>query len=116
MESKYYFMSLTPTLHQQKPSRLCYPSRPGGWFLVSDITTNIACKPRNAIFGMFFSSKHDFNFHLKAANLFCSNPSCAYIFAMTYKEFCERTKVAQNKAMAKGEGIRPVPFWTANVV
>ncbi len=40
----------------------------------------ISQMPRNAIFGMFFSSKHGSNSHLKAANLFCSNPSCGYIF------------------------------------
>lgn len=42
--------------------------------------------PQNSILGTFFSPKND-ELRLYAANPFCTNASCGYIFGLTYSQF-----------------------------
>lgn len=58
-------------------------------------------KTSNAI-GVFLASKHEARAALRPGNIFCSNPSCVVVFALTYSEFTDALGRAHARAPSLG--------------
>jgi hypothetical protein len=59
--------------------------------------------PKDSDFGMFLVPKKGNVTRLQCANLFCSNPSCGYIFCLTYSKLKEYIKSAETKSHSHGD-------------
>lgn len=55
---------------------------------------------QGSVVGTFFSEKHSPEPWLKPANLFCANPSCGYIFGVTFSQFEHALDAAGTKPIA----------------
>jgi hypothetical protein len=56
--------------------------------------------PKGSVFGIFFGSKGRRLVDLQTANLFCSNPSCNYVFNPTYSQVKAMLADAREKPIA----------------
>lgn len=56
--------------------------------------------PKGSVFGIFFGNKERRLVELQTANLFCSNPSCNFIFSPTHSQVNEMLASARQKPIA----------------
>lgn len=56
--------------------------------------------PKGSVFGVFFGNKGRQLVDLQRANLFCSNPSCNFVFSPTYSQVKEMLAGAHEKPIA----------------
>ena len=78
------------------------------------ILNKVESIPRGSFFSMFFASKEGQFLDLKAANIFCANPSCPMVFSKTWSQREDDLRSAGPKLKNLGADDS-ITIWTCNI-
>ncbi|MBI1894240.1 MAG: hypothetical protein HYS14_09035 [Candidatus Rokubacteria bacterium] len=112
-----------------RPSQFAPPLAPGAHVGGPVVSTFLVCEwwasgqsrtampvegvPKGSIFGIFFGNKGRHLIELQTANLFCSNPSCNFVFSPTHSQV--KTMLAEASQKPISANTRPNLMFTCEL-